>query len=162
MKHLVVALVCAVALGACIHDDIYKPQNPFNLKEVEWATKRGSNSVTGKIDAQGSDGKTYPCTRAGLVPDSAYNRELMIRTTGSTEDGVFFQKDAGFVIMYQDSERSLTERTTDCGWKGHFFLEKIPDGVWFFSAYGGSLKAGYFVRRRLELRGNEKIVINIP
>jgi len=110
MKHLVVALVCAVALGACIHDDIYKPQNPFNLKEVEWATKRGSNSVTGKIDAQGSDGKTYPCTRAGLVPDSAYNRELMIRTTGSTEDGVFFQKDAGFVIMYQDSERSLTER----------------------------------------------------
>jgi hypothetical protein len=162
MKHLVTATLCAVALGACTRGDLYQPQNPFNLKEVEWATKRGSNSVTGKIDAPGSDGKTYPCTRAGLVPDSAYNRELMIRTTGSAEDGVFLQKDGTFVVMTGEWGKHLTERTTECGWKGHFFLENIPDGVWFFGAYGGSLKTGYIVRRRLELRGNEKIVINIP
>ena len=161
MKHFVAAL-CAVALGACIHDDLYKPQNEFNLKEVEWATKRGTNSVTGKIDAQGSDGKTYPCMKAGLVPDSAYNREIMIKSHGSTEDGIFLRKDSTFLIMSQDPQTRLTERKADCGWKGHFFLENIPNGVWFFSAYSESPRTGYFVQRRLELRGNEKVVINIP
>jgi len=156
------AMLCTVALGACGQNEVYRPQNPSNLKEVEWATKRGTNSVSGKIEGQGSDGKTYPCARASLVPDSAYHRELMIKGHGTTEDGTFFTKDATPFVIYGDPSTRLVERSTHCGWKGNFYFEDIPNGVWYFSASGGSPWVGYSVQRRLELRGNEKIVINIP
>jgi hypothetical protein len=161
-KSLAALMSCLIALTSCIHDNMYKPINPFNYREVEWATKRGTNTISGKIDGLGSDGKVYPCDRAGLAPDSAYNRELKTKVVGTTEDIIIPQKDMGFVMQYSDWEENQTIRATDCGWKGHFSFERVPDGIWYFTAMAGPRKTGYFVQRRLELRGNEKIVINVP
>jgi hypothetical protein len=162
MKHLVAAALSAAALGACIHDDIYKPQNPFNFKEVAWAAERGINKISGKIDPPGADGKPQPCDKAWLAPDSAYTREMAAQVTGTLDDVMIAKSQMRFVMVYSDWERDRTNRGTDCGWKGHFSFERIPDGVWFFTAMGGPSKTGYFVQRRIEVRGGQTLTINIP
>jgi hypothetical protein len=161
-KPLALTLLSALALAGCIHDDIYKPANPFNYKEVEWATKRGSNSISGKIERQDGVGKVYPCDKVWLAPDSAYNREMKTAVFGTTDDGIFEKKDARFVMVYSDWERGQTTRETSCGWKGHYSFERIPDGVWYLTAMGGPSKTGYYVQRRLDLRGNEKVDVSVP
>lgn len=89
----VVMSLCLVALTGCLDDAIYKPTNQFNYKEVEWATKRGTNTVTGKINAPGSDGKSYTCDMVGLAPDSAYVHEILVKRIGTLEDTTVFKKD---------------------------------------------------------------------
>lgn len=151
-----------VALTGCLDDAIYKPTNQFNYKEVEWATKRGTNTVTGKINAPGSDGKSHTCATVGLAPDSAYVREIRMKQIGTLEDATVFKKDVTPLFQYDDWQRNQTTRARDCGWSGHFTFDRIPDGIWYLTVSGGPSKTGYFISRRLELRGNEKIVINIP
>jgi hypothetical protein len=158
---LVLQALCLLALTGC-ESGYYKPANPFNYKDVEWAAERGTNTVTGKVEALGSDGKSYPCEKVGLAPDSPYFRELAAQVMGTSGDAVVLKKDMGLVAQADNWQVNRVTRQTSCGWKGNFTFERVPDGVWYLSGYGGPTKAGYLFRRRVELRGNEKIVIDLP
>lgn len=166
MKGWTIFAVVFVSAGltGCLSDDsrFIKTENPFNLKEVEWATKRGTNTVTGTIDVQGTDGKKYPCDFASVSPDSAYNREIITMNFGNTEGATIPQKDMPIRFVYQNANEDLTVRKTNCGWRGHYTLSSIPDGVWYFTTMAGPRNAGLFMMRRIELRGDQVLEINLP
>lgn len=166
-----VAAVLLLALGlcACLADDpaFIKTTNQFSYKEVAWSTKKGTNSVSGKIEARGSDGKLYPCEKAWLRPDSAYRREVWVITLGYDAESSFaLKKDLPIRYAWRNWGEESTVRETPCSWfgsqLGRYSFRNLPDGVWYLSADGGPSATGYTLMRRVELRGGEKRELDLP
>jgi len=161
----VVSLVLlTAALSGCSISN-FKPTAPFNPREVAWSTQGGTNAVSGRIAALGTDGVSYPCNRIWLVPDSTYIREIRMQAAGTTGDITYIRRSRPPLVMTREWDTDLYQQTSregSCSPNGEYSFRNLATGTWYLLAMGGPASVGYFVQRRLELRGNDTARIYVP
>jgi hypothetical protein len=149
-------------LTGCIADDAVTPRTSFNYNDVAWATKSGGNTVVGTGKMTTAEGKTYVCDYAWLRPDSAYGREVTTIMFGSTESAVVSRRVTPQPVMFQEYREAATLRDERCEKNGEFKFRRIPDGIWYVSTHLGPIRDTYAVMKRIEVRGNTTVTVDLP
>jgi hypothetical protein len=160
-------VVLFASLAACRPPpDELVTQSRFDEKEVAWAAEKGRNTITGRVVLRTDAGKTYTCFAAWLAPDSTFQREIVNIVFGSTENAVFSYKDRPLKMRYMSAmerwREGKTKHESSCDREGRFTFRYIPDGPWFLTAMAGPVSDSWGLMRRIEVRGNSTMEVNLP
>jgi hypothetical protein len=158
-----------LAMAACAPKPL-KTSTPFDIDEVAWSRKDGTNTVNGfaVLRTVGGEARTCAGLEVGLVPDSLHARDRMSQLYGSLEKGYriarqtpkFETDDRGYV---------MTARRTRCDGQGQFSFEKVPDGSWYLvsqivwmPAPSSGIVEGANMMKSVDVKGGQTVKVSLP